>query len=227
MNVESIVSYPVKDDGSTQMLIGGVLTLLSVLLLPFFLVFGYYYEVMHDTIKGKTNPPKFTTDNIIRLSVKGAGVLGVTLVYGVIWTIVTSIAWVLLSPDVFQAPQQIDTTPEPLALIGVLIISTIIAGVLGYLANASFISYAANDSIVSAFSPGNIITIITSGRYLVMNFLLIVIGVIAIVMLLIFSAIPIVGIVTPFVQFPFFVVVWHALGTVGHELNEDLTTPSG
>lgn len=220
MYFTSIVSYPFEEDGPTQMLIGGVLTLLGVLLLPLFIVFGYYYEVMHDTIKGKTVPPKFTTDNIVRLSIKGVGVFSILIVYGIIWLGVVSMSFIILEPPIGAAAQG-DLDPQPIFIV--LIIGGITAAILGYLANASFISYTANDSIVSAFSPKNIITIILSGRYLIMNLILGIFTLMFFIVSFIISEIPIIGqIVSPFILFPVFVIIWHALGTVGNDLSEEI-----
>lgn len=218
MSVKSVVSYPFEEDGLTHMLIGGVLSLLSVLLVPVVIVLGYYYEVLYDTIAGGTTPPEFTTDNIGRLAVKGLGVIGVTLLYVSVWAGVVLVSLYIFEPPIAGPP---GANYDTQALYTVLAVFLATPCVLSYPANASFISYAATDSITSAVSPRNIIDVMTSKKYLVVNTIILICGIVFVIVISVVQLLPVFGqFAAPFIQFPVLVVLWHALGTVGETVTE-------
>ena len=91
--------------------------------------------------------------------------------------------------------------------------------IIGYLMNASFVSYAVSDNILSAFSPEKLAITILSREFAVINALLVLFLFVASVILAIFSVIPLIGqLAVPFVQFPIFVITWHALGVAGKDI---------
>lgn len=58
--IEGAFTYPTeRDDWVKTLLIGGVLTFLGVLLIPLFLVYGYFVRAVRDSIDGEAEPPAF------------------------------------------------------------------------------------------------------------------------------------------------------------------------
>lgn len=57
--IEDGLSYPMREDWVGRIVIGGVLGLLSVLVIPTFAVFGYLVRVLERTVAGDGVPPAF------------------------------------------------------------------------------------------------------------------------------------------------------------------------
>lgn len=80
MNFEDAVNYPRQgDDPWRTILIGGVLGLLSVLVVPVFLVLGYYVRTLRAAIENENEPPVF--DEFGDLFVDGITAFVVGFVY--------------------------------------------------------------------------------------------------------------------------------------------------
>ena len=60
MDLNEIIAYPTKrEDWLKTVLIGGVLTFFSVLLIPVFVVFGYVVRTVRYSLEGEPEPPAF------------------------------------------------------------------------------------------------------------------------------------------------------------------------
>lgn len=74
------LAYPKRGDGAVKRLfVGGILLLLSILVLPAFLLYGYFLRVLGSTASGETEPPDF--DDWGEMFVDGLKVFVVILVY--------------------------------------------------------------------------------------------------------------------------------------------------
>ncbi|MDB2237363.1 DUF4013 domain-containing protein [Halorubrum ezzemoulense] len=80
--IEDGLSYPVRGDWVGRMVVGGVLGLLSVLVIPTFLVFGYLVRVLERTVAGDDEPPEF--DDWGDLLAKGVVGALIALAYSVV-----------------------------------------------------------------------------------------------------------------------------------------------
>ena len=58
--LEDGLSYPIRGDWIGRIVIGGILGLLTVLVIPAFLVVGYLVRVLEETVAGDEVPPEFT-----------------------------------------------------------------------------------------------------------------------------------------------------------------------
>ncbi|SER58703.1 DUF4013 domain-containing protein [Natrinema salaciae] len=87
--LEDGLSYPVRGDWIGRILIGGVLSFLSVLLFPIFILMGYWVRVLEKTIAGEDEPPEFNDWG--DLFVKGAIGTVIGLAYAIVPTIVYSV----------------------------------------------------------------------------------------------------------------------------------------
>ncbi|MEF8856268.1 MAG: DUF4013 domain-containing protein, partial [Haloplanus sp.] len=85
-----VVTYPMNsDDWVKTVLIGGVLTLLSVFIVPAFLVYGYVLRVLRAGMAGEEEPPVF--DDWGTLLREGVLAFVVVLVYQLIPLLVMAV----------------------------------------------------------------------------------------------------------------------------------------
>lgn len=218
MNAKSIVKYPFEKNGTNQLLIGGILTLLSFLILPVFVIAGYCYEVIHNTINGNKNHPKFITNNIFRFGKKGFGVCSILAVYGVIWATIILISTYTIQPAIMGAA---GAEHDPRRIYSFLFIVGITPILLAYVANASFILYATTDDIKHAFSIKNIRKILTNKKYFITNIILFLSLIIYFILNYISIRIFIIGqVFTSFLLFLVLVIISRALGTVGKSIKK-------
>lgn len=87
--LEDGLSYPVRGDWVGRILIGGVLSFLSVLLLPVFILMGYWVRVLEETIAGEEEPPEFNDWG--DLFTKGVIGTVIALAYAIVPTIAYSV----------------------------------------------------------------------------------------------------------------------------------------
>ena len=80
--LEDGLSYPARGDWVGRIVIGGVLGLLSVLVLPTFAVLGYLVRVLERTVAGDDEPPEF--DDWGDLLAKGVVATLIALAYSVV-----------------------------------------------------------------------------------------------------------------------------------------------
>ncbi|MFB6255117.1 MAG: DUF4013 domain-containing protein [Haloplanus sp.] len=83
IDIERVVTYPTNaDDWIKTVLIGGVLTLLSVLIVPAFLLYGYVVRALRAGIDNADEPPVF--DDWGTLLKEGVMAVVVVIVYQLI-----------------------------------------------------------------------------------------------------------------------------------------------
>ena len=91
--LEDGLSYPFRGEWVGRLIIGGVLSFFSVLLIPVIFVNGYLYRVIAQTVTaGDDTPPEFNQWG--ELAIKGVGVTVIAVVYAfvplVLYTFVAS-----------------------------------------------------------------------------------------------------------------------------------------
>jgi hypothetical protein len=199
-----------SDDWLQTVLIGGVLSLLSFLILPGILVNGYLLRVVRAGVQGDETPPKFGdwTD----LLVDGILVWVVQFVYAAVPTFLLFVVGgsFAVATDVSSL-----TGAEPIAapegafvgiLVGLLLLILLLAAV--YLLPAAIANYARTGGFTAAFALPTVAAGALSTVYLLA--LALVVGV-SIVLGLIGSLLMIV-LVGVFVLFYLQIVVYHLVG---------------
>ena len=82
-DAEDVLTYPLAaDDWPRTVVIGGLLTLFSPLVLPLLPLYGYVLDVARAGRRGDPEPPSVALDDLARLSVEGLVAVLVALVYG-------------------------------------------------------------------------------------------------------------------------------------------------
>jgi hypothetical protein len=165
MTFEDALSYPrAHDDWLKTVLIGGVLTLLSVFLIPTILVYGYVVRAIRDSLDGVEEPPQF--EDWGPLFVEGLQAFVVGLVYMLVPLVVTGIT-VGGSIIALATGSQAGAVAGLAGLFGGLALSAVLSLVFGYLAVAAVVNFAKEGSIGAAFDVETIRTVAFDSRYAV------------------------------------------------------------
>jgi hypothetical protein len=166
-DAEDVLTYPLAaDDWPRTVVIGGLLTLLSPLVLPLFPLYGYVLDVARAGRRGDPEPPSVALDEFARLSVAGLVAVLVALVYGLPALVVGGLT-------VGGAALALLTGSEVgvgVGLVTVLVggsLVTVLALVSGYLAVVGVVAYAVTGEIGAAFDPGRLRTVAADGGYAV------------------------------------------------------------
>lgn len=159
--IEEAINYPRDgDDARTTILIGGVLGLLSVLVVPIFLLLGFTIRVLRSVESGEETPPTFGDWG--ELFVDGLKAFAIAVVYFVVPFVVLAIT----AGGTILAAVTGDVTPGAIAgaLVGISI-----AGVLWlvalYVLPAALASFASADRLGAAFDTTALRRVLLDGRY--------------------------------------------------------------
>ena len=156
------------DDWTRTVLIGGILSLLGVLIVPTILVGGYLVRVLRRTMHGDDRPPAF--DEWETLLIDGAKAFAITLAYGLVPAAVAAavVAGGLLSFSVVGGSGAGGATAGGVG-VAVVVVGSLLALVLGllaaYVVPAAIAAFAETDRIGSAFSIAALRPVLTSGTY--------------------------------------------------------------
>lgn len=175
--LEESLRYPLNsDDRVATLLIGGLLLVLSVLILPAFVVQGYLVRVLRSAAGGETEAPSFTGWG--GLFVDGLKFLVINLVVG----LVIAIPFVGVSAVVFGGATAVGDagggTGAALTLVGVLLfaVATLFAIVVAYFLPAMFANFAVEGRLGAAFDLSTVKSIAFTTDYLVAVLLAVVLG---------------------------------------------------
>lgn len=163
--ISESLNYLRNDEGWVRtVLIGGILSLLGVLVVPTILVAGYLVRVVRATMHGDERPPAF--DEWGDMAVEGLKATVVALVYGLVPML---IAGVLVGGSVFAIVLgQGSNGAGLIGGIGVLV-GVLVAFVLGlaaaYVVPAAIANYVETDRVGKAFSASDLRPVLTSGTY--------------------------------------------------------------
>ncbi|WP_332899582.1 DUF4013 domain-containing protein [Haladaptatus sp. CMSO5] len=163
------LSFPRNDDDWVKTIaIGGVLSILSVFILPVFLVQGYFVRVLRAGVSGEQTPPKF--DEWADLFTDGLMVFVISIAYVAIPSILALIGFAILGVG-FAAGAQADSGGI-MASVGVLglifgLLVTVLFLLVAYTIPAAMANFAAKDSLGAGFEFGTILSIALTGDYLV------------------------------------------------------------
>jgi hypothetical protein len=156
------LEYPRRSEKVLEtVLIGGVLTLLSFLLVPLVFLAGYLIRVLDRTAHGDEEPPVF--DDWRELGVDGLKALAVGIVYGLVPAVVVGVL-VLISGLGFMGGDAMAT----LGFLGLLV--SFLAGIVltlavAYLAPAALANVAEHRTIGAGFDLAELKPVWTSATY--------------------------------------------------------------
>lgn len=200
-----VIYYPSRSEQSlVTILIGGVLTMFSWLVIPALFVFGFLIRVLEQSAGGDEEPPAF--DEWGDLAVKG--------VVGIVITVVFYLIPLVAFAGLGGLGALTGSGEGAVAGLGLaLVVSFVLFVALTFVYPAALTNYAATGSIGAAFAFGDIKEVVTSGGYLgawAIGFVLFLSGFILIGFL---SLIPLIGtLIGLFVNFYVQVAAYRAFG---------------
>jgi len=223
--IRDALAYPrTGDDWPTTVLIGGILSLLGMLVVPTILVLGYLVRVLDRTMHGDEHLPDF--DDWGELLVDGVQAFAVTLAYGFVPAVVAAVVvgGGILSFTVVEGPEAGGTALDGFG-IAVLAAGSLLAFVLGllaaYVVPAAVAAFAETGRVAAAFSISDLRPVLTSGTYATawLSAFAILVG--AGLLASAVNAIPVVGfVVGGFVGFYAVVAAYHLVGLAWGEHRE-------
>jgi tRNA 5-methylaminomethyl-2-thiouridine biosynthesis bifunctional protein len=172
--LEDGLAYPVRGDWIGRIVIGGLLGLLSILVIPAFLVVGYLVRVLEETIGGDEVPPEFTDWGDLLVT----GVIGTIIT--VAYTVIPVVAYAVIVAVVAGTSGAIGGDVG--ALVGVVGLLLALAFVpvlflVYYAVPAALSAYAARGELGAAFDPDLLKPALLSTEYLVAVLMPIVVAV--------------------------------------------------
>lgn len=162
--LEAALRYPTTGERALErLLVGGVLVLLSVFVLPAFLVYGYLVRSLAAVAGGDDEPPAF--DDWAGLLVDGLKAAVVAVAYGIV-PFAAAVA--------FFVPVSVGTaaggngSPGVLAGVGVLavLLLVVVALVVAYVVMAALSTFAVEGRLAAAFDLRRVARFAASGPYL-------------------------------------------------------------
>ena len=163
IDLERVVTYPTNsDDWIKTVLIGGVLTLLSVLIVPAFFVYGYVLRVLRAGIDDAEEPPVF--DDWGTLLKEGVIAFVIVIVYQLIPLLVFAVT-VGGSLAAIGTGSDAGAGVGIVGLLGGLALFTVLALVFGYVTLIGLANYAHVGTFGSAFDIDVIRSVATDGAY--------------------------------------------------------------
>lgn len=154
IDFESALTYPMESENwIVTVLVGGLLTLFSFLLVPIFLVYGYVLRVFRSGIAEDAEPPVF--DDWGELLVQGLVAFVVILVYMLVPLVVfgVSVGGAVLG---FVTGSDAGVGLGIVAILVGGLVSTVLAIVFGYFAVVGLANYAHEGRAGAAFDLGTI-----------------------------------------------------------------------
>ncbi|QKY18030.1 DUF4013 domain-containing protein [Halorubrum sp. CBA1229] len=215
--LEDGLSYPIRGDWIGRIVIGGILGLLSVLVIPAFLIVGYLVRVLERTIGGDEVPPEFTDWG--ELLTKGVIGTIITLAYTVIPVVVYAVVVGVVSGTGGAVGGDVG------ALVGVVGLLLALAFIpvlflIYYAVPAALSAYAARGELSAAFDPELLKPALFSTEYLVAVLMPIVVAVVMWIATALL-AVTVVGLLlVPFVQFYGQVAVFRMFGSAFASVND-------
>ncbi|WP_049984788.1 DUF4013 domain-containing protein [Halobellus rufus] len=176
------LSYPLDGDSWIRtVLIGGLLSLLTVFVVPIFFLQGYYVRVLRGVTNDDPNPPEFRDWG--DLLVDGLKLFAVNLVVGLVAFLALGVVAVIFGAGSLLSAGGAGGDPGAAAggafaafgVVGFLLFIAF-ALVLGYVAPGMFANFAREDSIAAAFDVSTIVAGVTTIEYLTAWVLAVVVG---------------------------------------------------
>ncbi|WP_313695649.1 DUF4013 domain-containing protein [Halorarum halobium] len=175
--LEESLRYPLEsDDSIATLLIGALLTVLSILIIPAFIVQGYLVRVLRSSVAGETEAPSFTDWG--DLFVDGLKLFLINLVFGIIVAIPFVIVTVVFLGGAFAAGDAGGGSgAAALGLLSLLLFAVVglLALVLAYFLPAMFANFAVEGRLGAAFDLSTVRAVAFTSEY----FVAVLLGVVA------------------------------------------------
>lgn len=209
--LEEGISYPLQgEDAITRIIIGGVLGLLSFLVVPAFALIGYLVWVLAGAARGEEEPPAFADWGT--MIVDGLKATAVAIVYGIVPFVLVFVSIFVMAGSGATGSDTVAGIFGGLGILGMLV-SFVAMFVLYYLVPAALTNMALEGSIGAAFDVDTVKRAVLSTEYLVAWLVPFAIAVVVNVVVFVL-AMTIVGLLfVPFIQFYAQVAVFYMFGT--------------
>ena len=162
LDIERVVTYPTEsEDWVKTVIIGGLLTLLSILIIPAFLVYGYVIRVLRAGI-ADDDPPVFDEWGTLLTE----GVVGFVII--IVYQLIPLIVMVVTVGGSLAALSTGTDAGAGLGVVGLLggfAVSVLLALVFGYVGLIGLANYAHTGSVGAAFDVDLIREVAFDGAY--------------------------------------------------------------
>lgn len=203
--ISDSIKYPSQD--WKKIIILGILSILSILIIPIFLVMGYFFRILKSSIAGFDELPDF--DEWGEMFIDGLKMFVVQFVYLLIPLIVIFVgAWASIASMSVTASGNV-ANPLFLGLMGgTAIIGFILAIIFQLIGSIAVANMALNDSeFGAAFRFSEILELISMigwGKYIIWYIVMIIIGIVFMVIASVLQIIPFIGmIIATLVVYPY------------------------
>lgn len=209
--LEEGISYPLQgDDAITRIVIGGVLGLVSFLIVPAFALVGYLVWVLAGAARGEEEPPAF--EDWGTMTVDGLKATAVAIVYGIVPFVLVFVSILVTTGGAASGNDAAAGIFGGLGIFG-LLVSFLAMFVLYYLIPAALTNMALEGSMSAAFDVATIKEAVLSADYLVAWLVPFVIAFVVNIVVFVL-ALTVIGLLfVPFIQFYVQVAVFYMFGS--------------
>ena len=214
MDIGEIISDSIKYPSSSwgKVLILGIITIASILIVPLFLLLGYMFRIIKATLAGIDELPEF--DEIGEMFVDGLKVFVVGFIYAIPVWILSAIVGLLTGGNTAATAAGFGTT-YALAFILGNIVTFIIAVIIGLIELMAIANMAYNDGdLGTAFRFSEILDIISTigwGKYIITYIVIVILASIGVLIGALTMIILIGFILLPLIILPY-VIMFEARG---------------
>lgn len=200
MGLETAIRYPMEsDDWLKTVAIGGVLLIVSFLVLPAIAVYGYLVSVIRDSLNSEPAPPTFEDwGGLLRKGVFG-------WIIGLVYLIVPIIVGAVTIGGTVAALATGSQSGQAAALAGLfggLALSAVLTLVFGYFAVIGLVNFARTDEFTAAFDVATVSHVAMDWNFFVAWLLSVVVFLVAGLVISVLNVVPFLGaIVGAFVFF--------------------------
>ena len=160
---QEAINYPRNSDSVVKTVaIGGVLLVLSFLVVPTFLVFGYIVRSLRSVLGGDENPPVF--DDWGDLLVDGVKAFAIGFVYSLVPTAIAVAALVASGATLGLGGNGSGLAVGLIAIVAALAV-TVVSLLLAYVVPAALVAWVRTDRLGAAFSPRELRVLAFSRTY--------------------------------------------------------------
>ncbi|GGK66253.1 DUF4013 domain-containing protein [Haloarcula sebkhae] len=215
---QEALSYPRDSDSAVKTIaIGGVLLLLSFLVVPVFFVFGYIVRTLRAVLNGEAEPPVF--DDWGDLGMDGLKVFAIGFVYSLIPAAIALVA-VFASGATLGLGGNGAGSGLAVGLIALVatLAMTVLSLAIAYVLPAAIVAYVRTDSIAAAFAPAELRRLAFSRTYATGWLVAFGISLLAGVVIGVLNAVVIGAVLVPFVTFYANVAGTYAVGTAVRDM---------
>jgi len=162
-SIEDALTYPLEDDNWTvTVLIGGVLSLLSFLVVPAILVYGYLVQAVRERADGATQSPAFEDWGELFVDGLKAWVIGIAYMLVPLVVFGVTVGGSLFA---MATGTRAGAGAGLAGLLGGLAVSFVLSLVFGYVATAAIIHFACTGEFGAGFDFGTLRELVMSTEY--------------------------------------------------------------